>query len=146
MASHLASLWKWDVLELGNGLFWCEIILVISNRTDQFWNHAYDFRSNCVPNCAPLSSIAIDYNLPVKFRIGYTIAVIFFKAIHNLGSMYSSNLININDVLAVTCGVMWADDPTAKFNCTLRGQIIDCSCSKDMERFTWVSKEREWFC
>ena len=69
--------------------------------------------------------------------------MIFFKAIHNLGPMYSSNLININDVLAVTCGVMWADDPTAKFNCTLGGQIIDCSCSKDMERFTGVYKERE---
>ena len=88
--------------------FWCELILVISNRTDQFWNYAYDFRTNCVPNCAPLSSIAIDFNLPMKFRICYTIGVIFFKAIHNLGPMYLSNLININDVLAVTCWVMWA--------------------------------------
>ena len=72
------------------------------------WLYAYDFRTNCVPNCAPLSSIAIDFNLPMKFRICYTIGVIFFKAIHNLGPMYLSNLININDVLAVTCWVMWA--------------------------------------
>ena len=46
--------------------------------------------------------------LLVKFRICYKIAAISFKAIHNLGPAYLSNLINIKRVLAIACGVMWA--------------------------------------
>ena len=39
--------------------------------------------------------------LLVKFRICHKVAVISFKAIHNLRPI-------LNDVLAITCGVMWA--------------------------------------
>ena len=39
--------------------------------------------------------LALHYGLPVKFRICYKIAVISFKAIHNLGHAYLSNVINI---------------------------------------------------
>ena len=36
MASHLASLWKWDFLELGNGLF---ITTVLTESSIKFtWN------------------------------------------------------------------------------------------------------------
>ena len=47
--------------------------------------------------------------LPVNFRICYKIAVIYFKAIHNLGPAYLSILINIKRCcnLAITCGLMW---------------------------------------
>ena len=43
--------------------------------------------------------------LPLKFRICDKIAVISFKAIHNLWQLISYIL---NDVLAITWGVMWA--------------------------------------
>ena len=46
--------------------------------------------------------------LPVKFRICQKIAVISFKAIHNPGPAYLSNLINIKRCFALTCGVLWA--------------------------------------
>ena len=61
--------------------------------------------------------------LPVKFRICYKIAVISFKAIHNLGPAYLSNLINIKRCscsnLQSNVGVI-LQDPIAKFKCTLR--------------------------
>ena len=40
--------------------------------------------------------------LPVKFRICHKIAEISFKTIHNMGPAFLSN------VLAITCGVLWA--------------------------------------
>ena len=46
--------------------------------------------------------------LPVKFRICQKIAVISFKAIHNPGPAYLSNLMNIKRCFALTCGVLWA--------------------------------------
>ena len=64
--------------------------------------------------------------LPVKFRVSYKIAVlavISFKAIHNLGPAYLSHLINIKRCscsnLESTVGVI-LQDPIAKFKCTLR--------------------------
>ena len=46
--------------------------------------------------------------LPVKFRICHKIAVISSKTIHNMGPAFLSNLINIKQFLAITCGVLWA--------------------------------------
>ena len=61
--------------------------------------------------------------LPVKFRICYKIAAISFKAIHNMGPAYLSNLINIKRCsysnLQSNVGVI-LQDPIAKFKCTLR--------------------------
>ena len=61
--------------------------------------------------------------LPVKFRICYKIAGISFKAIHNLGPAYLSNLVNIKRCscsnLQSNVGVI-LQDPIAKFKCTLR--------------------------
>ena len=61
--------------------------------------------------------------LPVKFRICYKIAGISFKAIHNPGPAYLSNLVNIKRCscsnLQSNVGVI-LQDPIAKFKCTLR--------------------------
>ena len=61
--------------------------------------------------------------LPVKFRICYKIAAISFKAIHNMGPAYLSNLITIKRCscsnLQSNVGVI-LQDPIAKFKCTLR--------------------------
>ena len=60
--------------------------------------------------------------LPMKFRICYKIAMISFKAIHNIEPAYLSNLINIKQCsrynLRSNVGVI-LQDPTAKFRCTL---------------------------
>ena len=77
--------------------------------------------------------------LPVKFRICQKIVVISFKAIHNPGPAYLSNLINIKRCFALTCGVLWAllcKTLSLSSNALFAGQIIYCSCYKDMERFT----------
>ena len=59
--------------------------------------------------------------LPVKFRICQKMAVISFKAIHNPGPAYLSNLINnkrcSRSSLRSTVGVT-LQDPIAKFKCT----------------------------
>ena len=61
--------------------------------------------------------------LPVKFRICYKIAVISFKAIHNLGPAYLSNLIHIKRCsrynLRSNVGVILHDPAAIKFKCTL---------------------------
>ena len=58
MASHLASLWKWDFLELGNGLFEiCEIFGIrnaqgIRNPTNK-WNPKSKFHWQRIKNLEP---------------------------------------------------------------------------------------------
>ena len=96
------------------------------------------------PDTVILPQCRLKWNwLPVKFRICYKIAVISFKPIHNLAPVYLSNLINIKrcpryNLRSNVGGTLQDQDPTAKSKCTLCnwGQIIYCSCSKDMERFT----------
>ena len=74
--------------------------------------------------------------LPVKFRISYKIAVlavISFKAIHNLGPAYLSHLINIKRCscsnLESNVGVI-LQDPIAKFKCTLRERSFTAAAPK----------------
>ena len=71
--------------------------------------------------------------LPVKFRICYKIAAISFKAIHNLGPAYLSNLINIKRCscsnLQSNVGVI-LQDPIAKFKCTLRDRSFTADAPK----------------
>ena len=71
--------------------------------------------------------------LPVKFRICLKITVISFKAIHNLGPAYLSNLIHIKRCcrysLRSNVGVI-LQDPTAKFKCTLGGRSFTATAPK----------------
>ena len=71
--------------------------------------------------------------LPVKFRICYKIAVISFKAIHNLGPAYLSNLINIKHCscsnLRSNVGVTM-QDPIAKFQDTLGDRSFTAAAPK----------------
>ena len=73
--------------------------------------------------------------LPVKFRICYKIAVISFKAIHNLGPAYLSNLINIKRGSRYSYSVrsnvgVILQDPTAKFKCTLKDRSFTAAAPK----------------
>ena len=75
------------------------------------------------------------YWLVVKFRICYKIAVISFKAIHNLGPAYLSNLINIKRGSRYSYSVrsnvgVILQDPTAKFKCTLKDRSFTAAAPK----------------
>ena len=71
--------------------------------------------------------------LPLKFRICYKIAVISFKAIHNLGPAYLSNLINIKRFsrynLRSNVSVI-LHDPIAKFKRTLGDRSFTAAALK----------------
>ena len=90
------------------------------------------------PDTVTLPQCCLKWNwLPVKFRICYKIAVISFKAIHNLAPMYLSNLINIKrcpcyNLRSNVGGTLQAQDPTAKSKCTLCnwGQIITAAAQR----------------
>ena len=98
------------------------------------------------PDTVTLPQCCLKWNwLPVKFRICYKIAVISFKAIHNLAPVYLSNLINTTrcpryNLRSNVGGTLQDQDHTVKSKCTLCnwGQIIYCSCSKDKEGFPGI--------
>ena len=98
------------------------------------------------PDTVTLPQCCLKLNwLPVKFRICYKIAVISFKAIHNLAPVYLSNLINTTrcpryNLRSNVGGTLQDQDHTVKSKCTLCnwGQIIYCSCSKDKEGFPGI--------
>ena len=71
--------------------------------------------------------------LPVRFRICYKIAVITFKAIHNLAPEYLKNLINVRQCLRYNLrsnnGIV-LHDPSAKFKRTLGNRSFAAAAPK----------------